>query len=171
MPTNRYLIALGSNQRHFRLGRPRQVLRTALNGLAEIDVAVTARSTIIASRPVGPSDRQYANAVAIIETELSPSDLLRTFKYLENRFGSRRGQIWSRRVLDLDIILWSEGVFVGTDPALTIPHPLMRERTFVLAPATQIAASWRDPISGLTIRQLYSRQKRGKPLDPVPKRH
>lgn len=155
-----YLIALGSNQRHRRLGAPRAIVAAAAQRLAEAGLTVMETSGIIASRPVGPSQRSYANAAAIVETSLPPPALLALLKRIESEYGRRTGQPWSRRVLDLDIILWSGGAFVGDAPALTIPHPLMRERGFVLGPATEIAGDWRDPLSGRTITQLAARNRR-----------
>ncbi|MFK7843177.1 MAG: 2-amino-4-hydroxy-6-hydroxymethyldihydropteridine diphosphokinase [Sphingorhabdus sp.] len=174
-----YLIALGSNQRHQRFGGPRNVIAAALRRLAEQDLSPIGTSRIITSRPIGPSQRSYANSVAVIATTQPPPALLLSLKHIEAEFGHRRGQAWSRRVLDLDIILWSGGVFSTTIPALTIPHPLMRERRFVLGPAKEIAGDWRDPLSGLTITQLDARNRRQKkrlekapkPLDRTTKRH
>jgi 2-amino-4-hydroxy-6-hydroxymethyldihydropteridine diphosphokinase len=65
-------------------------------------------------------------------------------------------------VLDLDVILWSEGAFAA--PGLTIPHPLFRQRDFVLRPASAIAGAWRDPLTGLTVRQLRARLTHPRPL-------
>ena len=166
-----YLIALGSNQRHQRLGLPRDILAAALQRLTVRGLTISATSAVISSRPVGPSQRSYANAVAIVETAQEPAALLATLKQTEAEFGRRRGQAWSRRVLDLDILLWSGGAFACSDPALTIPHPLMRERAFVLGPATEIAGDWRDPLTGRTITQLHARNRRPKKRpEKAPKR-
>ena len=173
-----YLIALGSNQRHPRFGSPRAVIASAWQQLDDDGLSVVTRSGIVASRPVGPSQRSYANAAAVVETPLPPPALLAMLKRVESEYGRRRGQAWSRRVLDLDIILWSGGAFASDRPALTIPHPHMRERSFVLGPAAEIAADWRDPLTGLTIAQLTARHRRPrkrpekapKPLDHATKR-
>lgn len=121
-------------------------------------LAVVAVAPVLATAPLGPSARRYANSAAIIATELEPDALLVLFKRIEARFGRRRGQRWAARVLDLDIVLWSGEAW--SSRGLTIPHPAFRERAFVLKPALAIAPGWRDPISGLTIRQLHARLTR-----------
>lgn len=154
-----YLIALGSNRRHARFGRPRDVLGAALERLEAKGLRVLARAPLVFTRPIGPSLRRYANSAAVVETPLEPPALLAVLKRVEHEFGRRSGgQRWTSRVLDLDVILWSGGPFA--EPGLTIPHPLFRERAFVLAPAVRIAPGWRDPISGLTLRQVYARLTR-----------
>ncbi len=159
-----YLIALGSNQRHALLGSPARLLGEAITALEMPDIDVYAQSPIIRSNAIGPSQRTYANAAAIIASPLDPPALLTRLHEIEAHFGrERRGQRWRSRVLDLDIILWSGGIWA--DDALTIPHPAMCVRGFVLTPAAMIAADWRDPVSGMTVRQLQSRFTRPKPLD------
>lgn len=171
MAVTKYLIALGSNQRHHIFGRPSEILGKALHRLNQYGLSVTNSSSIVTSLPIGPSSRNYANSAAIVDSNLKPTKLLYALKNIEAEFGLRRGQKWSKRVLDLDIILSSDGMFWSRAPALTIPHPAMHQRDFVLQPAAEIAPDWRDPISGLTIRHLVWRLKRAKPLDPKHKRH
>ena len=135
------------------------MLAAALERLAEEGIAVRASAPVLTTDPIGPSLRRYANSAAVIETKLEPPALLALLKRLEREFGRRpTGRRWISRVLDLDLILWSGGVFA--EPGLIIPHPLFRTRPFVLAPAARIAADWRDPVSGLTVRQLHARLTR-----------
>ncbi len=163
-----YLIALGSNQRHGSLGNPAQILEHAMTALEMADISVFSQSGIISSRPVGPSMRSYANAAAVVSTSLSPPELLARLKQLEAHFGRRiSGQKWRARTLDLDIILWSHGIWTSRAPALAIPHAMWKERQFVLVPISQIAPEWRDPISGLKIKQLLRRFMHPKPLDQI----
>lgn len=166
MPTatgHRYLIALGSNVRHARHGWPREVLPAALARLEAEGLEIIATAPTIVSDPVGPSIRRYANSAAIIESAHAPRELLALLKRIEREFGRRTGgQRWRARVLDLDIVLWSGGPY--EDPTLTIPHPLFRERDFVLGPASAIAPHWRDPVTDLTLRQLHARLTRGGAL-------
>ena len=148
--TPRYAIALGSN-RMGRHGHPRHEVRAAAAAL----VGVVALSPIIETAPLGPSIRRYANAVALVESVENPPDLLARLKAIERAFGRRRGQPWGARVIDLDIILWSEGAWSGA--GLTVPHPAFRDRDFVLRPLLSVAADWRDPITGLRIRHVHHR--------------
>ena len=158
-----YLIALGSNRRHHRFGRPRDVLAAALERLGAEGVRVIAAAPVLLTEPLGPSLRRYANSAAVIETRLDPPALLALLKRIEREFGRRAGgRRWTSRVLDLDIVLWSGGPFAA--PGLTIPHPLFRARGFVLDPAASIAPRWRDPVTGLTVRQLRARLTRLRAL-------
>ena len=162
----RYLIALGSNQRHARHGAPDRVLLAALAALEGEGIRVVRAGPVIRSAPIGPSLRRYANSAAVVETDLLPDALLTALKQIERAFGrTRGGQRWSTRVLDLDIVLWRGGAW--SSPGLTVPHVAYRSREFVLAPALAIAADWRDPLSGLTVRQLLHRLRRAKPLTPA----
>ena len=160
-----YLIALGSNRRHHRHGRPRDVLAAALGRLEAEGVEVSAVAPKLLTDPIGPSIRRYANSAAVVESSLDPPALLALLKRIEREFGRRPGgQCWTARVLDLDLVLWSGGCFAASD--LTIPHPLFREREFVLRPAAAIAPRWRDPVTGLTMRQLRARLARRAMLQP-----
>jgi 2-amino-4-hydroxy-6-hydroxymethyldihydropteridine diphosphokinase len=159
----RYLVALGSNLRHPRFGAPASVLRAALVELDGAGLRIEASSPIIATNPLGPSRRRFANAAAILRTGVDPPQLLARLHRIEQRFGrSRRGARWGPRVLDLDIILWDGGAF--SSQCLTIPHIAFRQRRFVLDPATRIAPRWRDPLTGLTLRHLRARLTRPRPV-------
>lgn len=153
MGTTSYAIALGSN-RPGRHGPPAREVAAAIAALGQ----VTAASPILHTAALGPSKRRFANAVAILETAETPPALLHRLKAIERGFGRRPGLRWGARVIDLDIILWSEGAWSG--PGLTIPHPHFRLRAFVLDPLGRIAPDWRDPLTGLSVRQLRARLAR-----------
>lgn len=159
----RYLIALGSNVPHHRHGRPEQVLQAALAALDGAGIRVERAAPALCSAPLGPSHRRYANSAAVVSARMEPPELLAALKAMERQFGRRPGgQRWTSRVLDLDIVLWEGGCWAT--PALTIPHRLFRERGFVLGPSSAVAPCWRDPITGLTLRQLKARLTRPRPL-------
>jgi len=151
MSTASYAIALGSNRRHVRHGGPEGVLRAAVEALGELGV-VERMSEIHRTPAMGPAGRSFANAALLLASDLQPIELLAAIKKIERRFGRRPGRRWGPRVLDLDIILWSQGAFRA--PRLAIPHPEMARRDFVLRPLAEIAPDWRDPLSGRTVRQL-----------------
>ncbi|NBR32557.1 MAG: 2-amino-4-hydroxy-6-hydroxymethyldihydropteridine diphosphokinase [Sphingomonadaceae bacterium] len=157
-----FAIALGSNMRHPHHGAPAQLLRAALAALDAGPVQVLRASPILTSRPIGPSQRLYANGAALIETDLGPEALLDHLKQLERHFGRKTGgQPWRARPLDLDILLWSDGAFVSS--RLCIPHKELAKRAFVLAPLAQIAPQWRHPILNLCIAHLKARLDRKAP--------
>ncbi|UIJ45140.1 2-amino-4-hydroxy-6-hydroxymethyldihydropteridine diphosphokinase [Sphingomonas cannabina] len=147
-----YAIALGSNRRG-RHGGPEDEVRAALALLKPIAV-----SPIVGSVAMGPSLRRYANAAAIVSTDEAPDVLLRRLKAIEHAFGRRRGRRWGARVIDLDIILWSEGAWASA--GLIVPHMAFRERLFVLQPLAAIASRWRDPVTGLSVHHLLARLTR-----------
>lgn len=170
--THTYLIALGSNMRVPRVGNPRAVLAAALGALEGEGVRVLAVAPVIESAAIGPSLRRYANGAALVESALAPLAMLALLQGLERRFGrtraQRRGQRWRARALDLDIILWSGGLWRSRD--LTIPHAEMRVRDFVLRPATAIARDRRDPVTGLSLAQLGARLSRPRKRKRAPNR-
>ncbi|MET1757178.1 2-amino-4-hydroxy-6-hydroxymethyldihydropteridine diphosphokinase [Novosphingobium sp. RD2P27] len=168
MTTQRYLIALGSNLRHARHGTPRAVLAAARLALVQAGLEIEIASPTLQSAPVGPSLRRYANAAVLVRTALEPQLLLGLLKTIEHRFGRRPGGMrWRARVLDLDVILWSGGEYASRN--LIIPHPLFRDRDFVLIPAATIAPNWRDPRTGLSIRQLARRPRPHSLTGPLPR--
>lgn len=143
-------------------GLPRQVLAAAIDVLEDLGLLFHAVSDIIDTAPVGPSQRRFANAAAVIETRREPAQLMDLLRAAEDAFGrQRRGQAWRARPLDLDIVLWDGGIWA--EPDLQIPHPRFRERDFVLQPAVQIAGQWRDPLTGQSLRQLNARLTRNRP--------
>jgi 2-amino-4-hydroxy-6-hydroxymethyldihydropteridine diphosphokinase len=152
-----YAIALGSNRRG-RHGGPVAEVRAAIAALG----GVVAVSPIIASAPLGPSIRRFANAAVLLESPLAPPAMLARLKAIERAFGRRRGARWGARVIDRDSVLWSGGSW-GT-AALTVPHIAFRDRGFVLDPLRTIAPDWRDPVTGLSIRQLHARLHKRAPL-------
>lgn len=153
-----YAIALGSN-RGGRHGAPAAEIAAALQAVG----GLVATSLTIASAPLGPSHRRYANAVALIETAEDPVTLLVRLKQIERAFGRRAGRRWGSRVIDLDIILWSGGAW--SSPGLTVPHAAFRTRGFVLGPLASLIPLWRDPLTGRTVRQLARMVDRKRPRD------
>ena len=154
-----YAIAIGSNRPHGRHGRPAAVVEAAIARLDE-EFGLFDASPIILNPAYGGAGRDFANAVALVESELEPPQMLARLKTVERDFGRRAGRRWGPRVLDLDILLWSGGKWRSR--ALGIPHPQIASRSFVLQPLAAIAPNWR--IGGpLNARHLAHRLARRPP--------
>ncbi|MGB1091381.1 MAG: 2-amino-4-hydroxy-6-hydroxymethyldihydropteridine diphosphokinase [Oceanobacter sp.] len=127
-------IGLGAN-----LEDPEQQLITALNELAvHPDLRLLAYSSLYSSKPVGPQDQpDYVNAVAKIETNLEPEPLLDVLQAQENMQGRVRLRRWGERTLDLDILLYGQQMI--NSERLTIPHPELKNRNFVVVPLVEIS--------------------------------
>lgn len=168
MSKTSYVVALGSNRSHHRYGRPPAVLAAAAAALASSrGVKVKAVAPVAITPPLGPAGRSFANSVLVLTSKKPPDELLDLLKEIERDFGRRRARRWGARVLDLDIILWSGGIWA--DGRLAVPHPAFRERRFVLDPLAKLVPDWRDPRDRLTVRQLRARLIRPKPVDPAPR--
>jgi 2-amino-4-hydroxy-6-hydroxymethyldihydropteridine diphosphokinase len=154
-PNYLYAIAIGSNRPHGRHGRPTGVLEAAIAKLDE-EFGLFDASPIIINRAKGGAGRDFANAVALVESRLEPREMLGRLKAMERAFGRRAGKRWGPRVLDLDIVLWSGGRFRSR--RLAIPHPQLKKRSFVLQPLASIAPGWR--VGGLSVRHLAHRLAR-----------
>jgi 2-amino-4-hydroxy-6-hydroxymethyldihydropteridine diphosphokinase len=127
-------VGLGAN-----IGEPRRQLQAALEDLKRLPASrLTATSAIYRSAPLGYAEQpDFLNAVAELDTELPPESLLQGLQEIENRHGRTRGFAGAPRTLDLDLLLYGERTL--TSPHLTLPHPRMHERAFVLQPLTEIA--------------------------------
>ena len=144
-------VALGSN-----LGDPVAQIRSALSTLASmLETRLVQHSSFYRNPPVGYLDQpEFVNAVAEIRTRLAPRDLLDQVLALERNQGRTRDFANAPRTIDLDILLY--GGHVVNEPGLTIPHPRMLERAFVLVPLAEIAPDAVVPgvgrVSGLAKR-------------------
>jgi 2-amino-4-hydroxy-6-hydroxymethyldihydropteridine diphosphokinase len=156
--TQLYAIAIGSNRPHGQFGRPAGVVEAAIARLDE-EFGLFDASPIVLNAAHGGAGRDFANAVALIESDLDPLQMLSRLKVLENEFGRRPGRRWGPRVLDLDIALWSGGEFHSR--RLTVPHPQLARRSFVLQPLTAIAPGW--SVGTSTVHHLAHRLARRAP--------
>ncbi len=137
-------IGLGSNLDH-----PQQQVLTALAGLARLpDTVLVKASSLYRSAPLGPQDQpEFINAVAMLETTLSALTLLEALQQIELKQGRVRTVNWGPRTLDLDMLLYGN-MSINTEK-LTVPHPQMASRSFVLEPLLEIAPDIDIPGLGL----------------------
>jgi 2-amino-4-hydroxy-6-hydroxymethyldihydropteridine diphosphokinase len=148
-------IALGSNL-HSRFGGPADNLREAIRRLDDLG-HVDAVSQFHETDPVGYADQpRFVNAAALLETDVLPIDLLHGLLAIEHSMGRDRASTPPKgpRIIDLDLLLY--GTAVMDDAALTLPHPALHERRFVLEPLAEIAPSWRHPTLHRTMKQLLN---------------
>lgn len=144
------LISLGSN-----LGDRAAALRQALELLALMPgVRIAATSTFHETKPAGgpASQEKFLNAAARLETELPPREIFLVLQDVEQKLGRIRAERWGPRTIDLDLLLYDE--LELETPELTLPHPRMSFRRFVLEPAAEIAAGMVHPVCGNTIAGL-----------------
>ena len=143
MAAERCYIGLGSNIGD-RLGALESAL-SRLQGHAAIEVAAV--SSVYETSPVGPvAQADFLNAAAELRTSLEPRRLLETLLAAERGHGRRRRQRWGPRSLDLDLLIM--GGRRLDEPGLTIPHPHLARRRFVLVPLLEIAPGLVHPVSG-----------------------
>jgi 2-amino-4-hydroxy-6-hydroxymethyldihydropteridine diphosphokinase len=151
--TARVFVGVGSN-----VGDRLGFCRTALRRMAELPSTRLQRtSPILETAPAeGAGGGPFLNLVAELETDLRPEDLLRSLQAIEADLGRAPDHPpLAPRTIDLDILLF--GAEVRQDAALTIPHPRMASRRFVLEPLAAIAPEVRHPVLGLMIRELLQR--------------
>ncbi|MBU1669560.1 MAG: 2-amino-4-hydroxy-6-hydroxymethyldihydropteridine diphosphokinase [Actinobacteria bacterium] len=136
----RAYLGLGSNE-----GDRMENLRQGVMALKEADgVVVVGISSVYESEPVGMTDQpDFLNAVVAVETTLDPNELLELAFEVERRQGRQRLLRWGPRTLDVDLLV--VGDVVSDDPALTLPHPRLNERRFVLEPLMEVEPELRLP--------------------------
>ncbi|MCI2890949.1 2-amino-4-hydroxy-6-hydroxymethyldihydropteridine diphosphokinase [Staphylococcus hominis] len=142
-------LGLGSN-----IGDRKQLLLTAIDLIGNIKgIKITKQSSIYETAPIGYTDQpNFLNLCLEIETKLSPQQLLKHCLDIEQQLHRVREIRWGPRTLDIDILLYSDNI-IETDN-LSVPHPRMQERAFVLIPLNDIASDKQDPRLNQKIRDL-----------------
>jgi 2-amino-4-hydroxy-6-hydroxymethyldihydropteridine diphosphokinase len=144
----RAYVAIGSNlgDRWARLAQAARLLRAAPG------VAVVRGSRVWDAAPVGPPQPRYLNAVLELETTRTPSSLLALLRATEAAAGRTREVHWGARTLDLDLLL--VGDLLVREPGLTVPHPELARRRFVLAPLAELRTELVVPGVGVSVGRL-----------------
>jgi 2-amino-4-hydroxy-6-hydroxymethyldihydropteridine diphosphokinase len=137
-----YLVALGSN-----LGDRRLYLSQARDALSSDAGPLVAIAGIYDTAPIGAADQQFLNSALVLSSPLNPKNLLLALLAIEVKLGRVRDVHWGNRTIDLDIIMARRHgtSLTMTTPSLTIPHPRLLERDFVLCPGAEIAPEWVHP--------------------------
>ena len=150
---SRVFIGVGSNQ-----GDRLEAISKAARALGAIGgVRLLQMATVIETEPVGgPPQGPYLNTVVEVETRLQPRDLLKVLQAVERQLGRLpSAERWAPRPIDLDILLYDD--LVMAEPDLSIPHPRMHERVFVLEPLVQLAPAAVHPLLKQTVAALRER--------------
>ncbi|MHC5212053.1 MAG: 2-amino-4-hydroxy-6-hydroxymethyldihydropteridine diphosphokinase [Planctomycetota bacterium] len=148
----RALVALGAN-----LGPRRDTLRAAIAALAHLpgtQLLLTSALRETEPEDCAPGAPRFVNGACLLETELTPRELLAELLEIERRHGRRReGRRNEPRPLDLDLVLHGEAVV--QDPDLVVPHPRAHQRLFVLEPAAELAPDMHHPVLGRSLAALH----------------
>ena len=147
---NTAYLGLGSN-----LGNRLAFLRGGRNALIDRpDIELIQASGVYETEAIGgpPDNPLFLNTVLQIETTLGPQQLLEACLAVEDEFGRSRPVRWAPRTLDIDILFYTDQVI--SEERLTIPHPRLQERAFVLAPLLEIAPEFRHPLLEQTVTEL-----------------
>jgi 2-amino-4-hydroxy-6-hydroxymethyldihydropteridine diphosphokinase len=148
MKVTKCAIALGSN-----LGDSLAILKSAIHTLnSQPEISVKSHSSWYQTVPIGPPQPDYINACAILEVALAPEALLAQLLETETKFNRIRREKWGPRTLDLDLLFYDN--LILETPTLTLPHPRIAERAFVLVPLAEIAPDWVHPVTGSAIDRL-----------------
>lgn len=155
-------IAFGSN-----LGDRAAAIEAARRRLAEVSgLRSLARSALYEGPPIGPVEQgPFLNAVDLFEVDLDPHACLAALLAIEESLGRVRVERWGPRAIDLDLLF--HGPAVVDDASLTLPHPELAARSFVLVPLVEVAPTWRHPVSGRTARELLADLRAGVAWTPV----
>ncbi len=141
-------IALGTN-----MGNLKENIQTAIKKMKEAQISISKIAEPLHNKAYGKTDQDdFLNTVVEAETNLDPWDLLDALQTIETQMGRVRKEHWGPRIIDLDIVLYEDRI-IETE-RLTVPHPDMKNRDFVLYPLAEIAPDLVHPIEGKTISQM-----------------
>ncbi|HYJ32371.1 MAG TPA: 2-amino-4-hydroxy-6-hydroxymethyldihydropteridine diphosphokinase [Candidatus Binatia bacterium] len=155
----RVYVGIGSN-----LGDREFLIRKAVESLRQLpQTNVSGVSSLYDTEPVGETEQPpFLNAVAWIETELSPRELLWQMLLIEKRMGRVRSKRWGPRSIDLDLLFYDDELI--EEPDLQVPHPEAHRRAFVLYPLLELDPNFRHPVTGETVRRMIQKLPPNPPV-------
>lgn len=142
-------VGIGSN-----MGNPIDNCLKAISMIGDVDgCSIIKRSSFYKTEPVGYRNQHwFVNCVILLETRFSPYKLLARLQEIERIIGRKKGVRWGPRLIDLDIIMYDD--LIIDNGMLTIPHPHMHKRRFVLVPMNEIASDVVHPVLNMTMKEL-----------------
>ena len=136
------------------LGNRENNLLTAIDLIAERIGVVKHQSLVYESAAWGNTNQpDFLNQAMVCNTSLTPHQILTQINFIEETFGRDRTEKWGARTMDIDILFYADQII--NDSLLTIPHPLLQDRKFVLTPLNEIATAYKHPILNKNIAELY----------------
>ncbi|HEY5510229.1 MAG TPA: 2-amino-4-hydroxy-6-hydroxymethyldihydropteridine diphosphokinase [Prolixibacteraceae bacterium] len=146
-------LILGGNR-----GNTEEIFLQAIDLVTSNIGPITVRSSLYKSDPWGFDSDVFMNQVITVRTDLSPQDLLAQIQHIENQLGRVRiSQDYEARTIDIDLLYFDNLVFSSSD--LTIPHPRIADRKFVLIPLAEVAPDLTDPDTGMTVQEMLLKCK------------
>ncbi len=146
-------ILLGSN-----LGNRQRYLDEAISGIEKNIAPLEQRSSVYQTASWGNTDQpEYLNQVVLFKSDIPAPDLLHRLLEIERKLGRERNEKWGARTIDIDMLFYGEEVI--RIPGLSVPHPHLHERRFVLAPLAEIAPEWIHPVFKQSIKQILGNLK------------
>lgn len=144
-----YYLLAGTNQ-----GDRIKNLKTALEKISSHPIKIHEISSVYETEAWGLEDQpHFLNQAFRVTTDIQPLDLLSILKTIEKDMGRETTEKWGPRIMDIDILYADD--FILNHPSLTIPHPGIYDRNFVLLPLIEIAGEWVDPVKNITIDEIY----------------
>ena len=160
-------IGIGSNIPAMGFVSPKATIRAAIDLFDQFGITLVRLSKFYLTRPVPASDQPwFVNCVAQIETSLSPAACMTNLHHLESAFQRVRSVPNASRTLDLDLLDYN-GLVIGKQNTLRLPHPKINERAFVLFPLSDICPNWVSPLDGIKIEELINKLSIDDTIKPL----
>ena len=160
---NDVYLSLGSNE-----GNRMLQLQNAIRAISNLNLKIEKVSSVFETPAMGFDGNAFYNLCLHLTTQLLPIDLLKSFKKIENDSGRvqrKKGEPYRNRPIDIDILFY--GSTVLETPTLTLPHPLLDQRIFVLAPLEEIATEFVHPLRKMNVSELLKSNNKSQPISKI----